>query len=293
MSRNVEHVLEANELLYDKITESLSDQSVKKYNNDKLTLAELDKWRTDELPSILRQRFEKKSNCWLTKDELILLMDWKLAKGVFRPSLPKLIKSNPPDQVEEITKAGFTMFLDYIKEIKNAEDFWKDDSEERRKQYKSNIRSTFKKICELKGVGPATASLILSLLCKINKYLVPPFFSDESFMYYVVDPVRPDTKIKYSVKEYVDELLESYFDILFDFKSDNFLNMDILEKGGWSLKMYDIHRFDTLADLKVPFEVNDSNLNKFIYSSKDDEKKISKDTGEEDVDQPLLKKQKK
>ena len=112
-------------------------------------------------------------------------------------------------------------------------------------------------------------------------------------MYYVVDPVRPDTKIKYSVKEYVDELLESYFNILFDFKSDDFLNMDILEKGGWSLKMYDIHRFDTLADLKVPFEVNDSNLNKFIYSSKDDEKKISKDTGEEDVDQPLLKKQKK
>lgn len=294
MSGNVELVLKANELLYDKITDSLSDQSVKKYNNDKLTLAELDKWRAYELPGILHQRFEKKSNCWLTKDELVLLMDWKLAKGVFRPSLPKLIKSNPPDQVEEITKAGFTMFLDYTKEIKNAEHFWKDGSEERRKQYKSNIRSTFKKICELKGVGPATASLILSLLCKINKYLVPPFFSDESFMYYVIDPFRPDTKIKYSVKEYVDELLESYFDILFGFKGDNFLNMDILEKGGWSLKMYDIHRFDILADIKVPFEVDDKNLTKFICSSKDDEKKITKDDSEEDdADQPLSKKQKK
>ena len=293
MSGNVKYILEANDVLYDKITESLSDQSVKKYNNDKMTLAELDKWRTDELPSILHQRFEKKGNCWLTKDELILLMDWKLAKGVFRPSLPKLIKSNPPDQVEEITKEGFTMFINYIKEAKNAEDFWKDDSEEKRKQYKANIRSTFKKICELKGVGPATASLILSLLCKINKYLVPPFFSDESFMYYVVDPIRPDTKIKYSVKEYVDELLESYFNILFGFKSNKFLNMDILERGGWSLKMYDIHRFDTLADIKVPFEVDDMYLTKFIYNSKDNEKKMSDGAEEEEVDQPLLKKQKK
>lgn len=291
MPGKVEPVLKASELLYNNITESLSDQSVKKYNNDKLTLAELDKWRTDELPTILNNRYKEKSNCWLTKDELVLLMDWKLAKGVFRPILPKLIKSNSQDQVEEVTKAGFTMFLDYTKETKNVEDFWKNDSEEKRKQYKTNIRSAFKKICELKGVGPATASLILSLLYKIEKYLVPPFFSDESFMYYVIEPSRPETKIKYSVKEYVDELLDSYFDILFNYKGDNLLNMDILEKGGWSLKMYDIHRFDILADLKVPFEVDDTEFVKFNYN-KNEKRKKDKDT-RKGAEQPRLKKQKK
>lgn len=292
MPDNVEYVQKANDLLYNEVTQSLSDQIVKKYKNDTLTLAELDKWKNDELPSILQLRFTKHKNCWLNKEELVLLMDWKLAKGVFRPILPKLIKSNTPEQVESVTKAGLSLFLDYTKGITKGLLFWNDDSQEKRTDYKKIIRSSFKKLCELKGVGPATASLILSLTTKIEPYLVPPFFSDESFLYFVITPCRPDTKIKYSVKEYVDELLEKYFDILFGYSGEGILNMEVLEKGGWSLKMYDNHRIDSLADLKIPFDIEDIYFSEFHYSE-DKHNIIEKGTEERNVDQPKRKKQKK
>lgn len=292
MPRSVEYILKANELLYDSITKSLSDQSVKKYNNDTLSLADLDKWRTDELPSLLKERYEKDKNCWLTKDELVLLMDWKLAKGVFRPTLPKLIKSNPPEQVEDATKLGFDIFLTYAQGIKKSEEFWNEDTADKRFLYSSMIRSSFKKICELKGVGPATASLILSLLKDIDEHLVPPFFSDESMMFYVVDPKRSGTKIKYSVKEYADELLPAYYDILFN-NTEGSRNMDILERGGWALKMYDIHKFDSLADLKVPFEIEDAYFSKYIDDENEDKIKNTVHSDEDDKEESKRKRQKK
>ncbi|KAK6199269.1 uncharacterized protein RJT21DRAFT_45536 [Scheffersomyces amazonensis] len=228
----------ANEL-YEPIIQELSSQSTKKYDKDKLTFEELTQWRHEKLPTILNQRFKDNDHTWLTKDELILLMDWKLAAGKFRPTLPKLIKSNEENDVIDITKSGFDILLQFTKPIGT-------------KEYQSTVKDSIKKISQLRGVGPATASLMLSLLYKINKTIAPPFFSDESFIYYVIQPIRPQTPIKYNIKEYIEELLPVYFKIL---KVRNDLDMQLLERGAWSIQQMILNQIDKLINVKVPFEI--------------------------------------
>jgi hypothetical protein len=181
-------------------------------------------------------------------------MDWKLAKGKFRPMLPKLIRSNAPDLVKSATTDGFNIWLKFFKS--NNTSSWADI---KTSDYIDAVKSSFKLVCVLKGVGPATASLILSLLVDINAVLTPPFFSDESFLYYVVEPTRPDSKIKYNVKEYTEELLPVYFEIL----SKVDLNMTTLERGGWALKMYEMYRITKLVNVKPKFDVGDDVLLKY------------------------------
>ncbi|CUM62767.1 uncharacterized protein PRCAT00000324001 [Priceomyces carsonii] len=251
----IDCVVEASESLYRVITEELSKQSTKKYNHDKFSLLDLDNWRSDVLPATLADRYKETNKVWLNKDELILLMDWKLAKGVYRPMLPKLIKSN--DRVEQITEEGYEIFLNFVKDTKSR-DFW--HNEKNKNDYITMIKASFKKLCELRGVGPATASLILSLCTHISKEFAPPFFSDESFIYYIIEPNRPDTKIKYNMKEYTQELLPLYFDIM---NRHSNLSMNLLEKGGWAIKTYDTFRIDKLIDIKLPFEASNDVLLKF------------------------------
>lgn len=240
---------ESAESLYPQITEEISAQSVKKYKDDTLTLAELDHWRNVEFPSLLAKRYSL-DDLHVSKDELLLLMDWKLAKGKFRPTLPKLIKSNDDENVKIVTVAGFAIFLDYSAELK-----WKDVTLD---DYKKTLRSSLKKLCELKGVGPATGSLLLSLLNKITQ-IAPPYFSDEAYMYFIRDPLHPGLPIKYTVKEYVEE----YVGLLLTIAKKDSISMDELEKGGWALKMYHLYRIDKLADIKLPFKIDDDRLQEF------------------------------
>lgn len=249
----IKTIEKAASLLYPLITEELSAQSAKKYNNDSWTLAVLDEWRNVELPAKLKERQEK-GNLHITKDELVLIMDWKLAKGKFRPALPKLIMSNDAENVKEVTKAGFDIFLQL-----DAKDWTLLALED----YKKTIRASMKKLCELRGVGPATGSLLLSLLKGITT-IAPPFFSDESFLYYIQEPLRPGTPIKYNVKEYV----EDFIGVLFTIIQETTASMDTLEKGACALKMYHMYRIDKLADVKLPFEVPDDMLEKFSDAAK-------------------------
>lgn len=248
----VDTVIKAASELYPLITAELSAQSLKKYNNDEWTLSQLDDWRNVKLPNTLRKRHEKK-DLHLTKEELVLLMDWKLAKGKFRPTLPKLIKSNEPQDVVSITKAGLTNFMDYVA-LAGTE--WANVSLQ---SYQAIVKDSLKVVCQLKGVGPATGSLILSLL-SASTPLAPPFFSDEAFMYFIQEPLRPGSPIKYNVKEYVEEYVGTLFNILAGSKTGT---MDLLEKGAWALKMYEIHHITKLADCKLPFAVDDDMLVQF------------------------------
>lgn len=229
--------------LYPLITEELAAQSPKKYNSDEWSLLDLDKWRQSTLPGLLAER----EDFHLSKDELVLLMDWKLAKGKFRPTLPKLIKSNDEDTVRSTTSAGLSMFMDFA-----VNKSWADVTLD---EYQAATKAALKKLCELKGVGPATGSLILSLLAQRTQ-LAPPFFSDEAFMYVVRDSLRPGQPIKYNVKEYVEEFIP----ILFNYIAANGSSMVALEKCAWSLKMYHIYRIDKLADIKLPFEIEEDEL---------------------------------
>lgn len=250
-----ETVKEAAAALYPLVTQELSDQSPKTFGLDSWTLARLDVWRRTELPATLKSRFDE-HKIHLAKDELALLMDWKLAKGKFRPTLPKLIQSNDADTVVQVTQAGLGMFMDYAQE-------WKSWGLIPELEYQQAVKSSLKKICELRGVGPATASLILSLLTECTPFAAP-FFSDEAFMYFVQEPLKPEVPIKYNVKEYVDE----YVGVLFNIVVENKTSMAELENGGWALKIYYENRITKLSPIKLPFEVDDGALKQFSAASK-------------------------
>lgn len=66
------------------------------------------------------------------------------------------------------------------------------------------IRIALDKICELKGVGPATGTLVLSVFQD-----GVPFFEDELYAWLLSDS---KTKLKYNVKEYL-ELLDKLQDV--------------------------------------------------------------------------------
>ncbi|OBA19364.1 hypothetical protein METBIDRAFT_13656 [Metschnikowia bicuspidata var. bicuspidata NRRL YB-4993] len=245
--------------LYPLITKELSKQSTKKYNRDEWTLCELDTWKNTSFPRLLKERHDSEKSLYMTKDELVLLMDWKLAKGKFRPSLPKLIKSNSPESVLNFSREGYSIFMSYI-ELTGANDWTHISTED----YKITIRASLKALCQLKGVGPATASLMLSLLCEVTKF-APPFFSDESFMYFIRDPLRPLQPIKYTVREYVEEFVPVLAKMS---AQDRLSSPAILEKGSWSLKMYHLYRIDRLTDLELPFEISDESAEAFKDISK-------------------------
>ncbi|KAM3826929.1 uncharacterized protein M6D78_015062 [Vipera latastei] len=95
-------------------------------------LIALDQWYQEELPRILAGREEK----YLTKEELLILVQWKLTRGKFRPRLQQLVAANPREKVEEHTQKAFHQLPD--------------------------VEAAVKELNNLKGVGPATASAILA-----------------------------------------------------------------------------------------------------------------------------------
>lgn len=255
-SDQIEAIKTASSQLYSLLTQEMSDQITKKYHDGQWKFNRLDDWRANDLPSLIKKRYEDTKKTYLTKDELVLLMDWKLAKGKFRPTLPKLIKSNEEKDVRAVTEEGIGIFLDSIKSFKKGHI---DDL----KAYQRVVKDALKKVCELKGVGPATGSLILSLLYKISD-LAPPFFSDESFAYYVLEPRRPSTAIKYNVKEYVEELIPVYVEIV----KDNDVTFNEIERGGWALKLFELHRLTKFADLESKVGVEDELLRAYVVGEK-------------------------
>lgn len=98
--------------------------------------------------------------------------------GINRPSLPGLIAQNSEEIVESTTKSAFALY--------------KSDA--------ANFTAPLKKLEELKGVGAATGSLLLSILDGDNA----PFFSDELFRWVCWDGAQGGwkRKIKYDKKEY-------------------------------------------------------------------------------------------
>ncbi|KAI5964332.1 uncharacterized protein KGF55_002274 [Candida pseudojiufengensis] len=272
-------IFKAEKLLYKKIIKELSDQSSKKFDNNTKTLEQLDHWRDNELRDIVKKRYDfERGEAYLTKDEVVNLMDWKLSKGKFRPTLPKLIRSNSEEEVKQCTQEGFKIMTNYFKSLPEKS-FWSNATSKYWDEYLTVIKTSMKKLCKLRGIGPATASLLLSCLYKIDEVRTPPFFSDEAFMYYVIDPSRPNTNIKYSVKEYVEEFLPVLFQIVKTEKGTT--NFNDLEKGGWALKYYSLHYDDILVSVRNIFDPEIKGWDKFAMESRptlkqDDEQQESK-----------------
>jgi hypothetical protein len=96
--------------------------------------------------------------------------------GTFRPNLLSLVQSNTANAIQDTTKSAFALLPD--------------------------VTPALKTLIALKGIGPATASLLLSVAAPDTV----PFFSDELFRWCIWDesgsPGGWQRKIKYNVKEY-------------------------------------------------------------------------------------------
>ncbi|CAI9172548.1 unnamed protein product [Rangifer tarandus platyrhynchus] len=94
-------------------------------------LEALDRYR-EELPAAIEARAEKH----VTRDELERLLEWKLARGRFRPRLRQLVAANSPELVVQRSAAALRLLPD--------------------------MHAAVMALCTLRGVGPATASAVLA-----------------------------------------------------------------------------------------------------------------------------------
>ncbi|KAH0631808.1 hypothetical protein JD844_019635 [Phrynosoma platyrhinos] len=127
-------------------------------------LIALDKWYQEELPIAVGQREEK----YLTQEELVKLMEWKLCRGKFRPRLQQLVATNSREMVEACTKKAYQLLPD--------------------------IPAAVQELSKLKAVGPATASAILAA----GAPEAAAFMADE-----VMESIPGLSPVQYTLKHYL------------------------------------------------------------------------------------------
>ena len=126
------------------LSETLSNAQSK---ISKESFAKTDTWLEKTLAKSL------KSDVEMTLDQLTRLMVWKLQRGQFRATLMGLIKRNSDKTVRDVSSKALKQLFD-----------------------ESDVKGAMKTLTELSGVGPATASLILSMASPDKV----PFMSDEA-----------------------------------------------------------------------------------------------------------------
>ncbi|KAL1955974.1 hypothetical protein VTO42DRAFT_7874 [Malbranchea cinnamomea] len=197
--------------------------------------AGLDTWRFETLPQTLRERRDaaqqsssksggqddeeqrpakrvktetnpEASGVFLNKMELVRLVDWKLKHGRFRPALLGLARSNTDDQIKVAISKAFNALPDPSEPDPFPE-------------------TSMKCLVDaLRGIGPATASLILSVMPPrtttaanpdSENVVGIPFFSDELYLWlcgksYPGDKPKTVTKKEKRDKENIDYTMAGY-----------------------------------------------------------------------------------
>ncbi|KAK2774106.1 hypothetical protein FQN52_004419 [Onygenales sp. PD_12] len=169
----------------------------------------------------------KASGPFLEKEEIVQLMDWKLKHGSHRPALLGMIRSNPEPLVRSTTSLAFSQLQTAPSSSTNDDD----DDDDGDDAFPATPLETL--TGPLRGVGPATASLFLSIAPSSSSYSnrtpnsaagndmdinAAPFFSDELFYWLCAGrypelekgegtgegkaKAAPPVKIKYNMKEY-------------------------------------------------------------------------------------------
>lgn len=131
------------------------EQHLQKYDDavdatGKERLAELDRWFQTELPVSISGRDKP----YLSKDDLVKLVDWKLTRGKWRPRLLDFAKQQAAGVVEQASEAAFAAL---------------------QKGTDAGAKEALDTLAKLKGVGPATASAALAAASD-----QVPFMSDEA-----------------------------------------------------------------------------------------------------------------
>jgi hypothetical protein len=126
-------------------------------------LAGYDQWYRDELPGLIAAR----QPAFLTRDELVKVTEWKMARGVWRQRNLILVRSNEPTAVEAASRAALSQI--------------------------PHPTTPVATLARLAGVGPATASAVLGAAAPE----VYPFFDD-----LVADQVPDLGPVDYTLKYY-------------------------------------------------------------------------------------------
>ncbi|KAI7153371.1 hypothetical protein KC349_g8408 [Hortaea werneckii] len=155
-------------------------------------LQSLDHQRLNTIPAVIQQRNPK----FISKDELLKLTEWKLSHGKFRPTLQKLVDSNDVMTVKTTAIEAYRILPPSNTTAPSAE----------------NIRKVLDVFTRLKGVGAATATLLMAS----NNQTNIPFFSDEVYRWIHHDdaPTKPALKgggasgwtreVRYTIKDYLE-----------------------------------------------------------------------------------------
>ena len=151
-----------------------------------------DAWRYHELPKLLRDQYTaNKKGIPLNLAQLEELVQWKITHGHNRPFLPAMIRKNDAEPVKSVTaKAAKSLGIaaqPLNPKETNGTSFW------------LVVRDAVETLGQLKGVGPATASLIASVYAPAEV----PFFADELFEW-LLRAGDQQPKLKYDKKEYFD-----------------------------------------------------------------------------------------
>ncbi|EST08988.1 hypothetical protein PSEUBRA_001316 [Kalmanozyma brasiliensis GHG001] len=137
------------------------------------SLVALDEWY-HSLPTLSGSKGEGRMR---GKQDLIKLMQWKLAREKFRPTLLSLISSNDASICSEVLQRAATHLSSHTPSFEL-------DTEESLK----SVESTMRILAELRGIGPATSSAIVATWSPMGV-----FQSDE-----LAQALLGDVKIEYT-----------------------------------------------------------------------------------------------
>lgn len=144
-------------------------------------LRDVDRWYRGELRKDLLERSTSDGGAYLTHDEMVRLIKWKLTRGKFRPALEGYVRGNARDLVHSSSQETFAVLPPDFHDVDLPDE--------------STIKEAMKAACKMKGVGPALSSALLAL-ARPNTL---PYMADEV----IVHGVGILTPPKYSDKEYV------------------------------------------------------------------------------------------
>ncbi|RGP68450.1 hypothetical protein FSPOR_5329 [Fusarium sporotrichioides] len=161
---------EFNRLLnrYPSVLQRISDE--KGVENGQKSLKDLDEYRYNEALGTFDAGKRIRP---MTIDDVKTLVEWKLRHGKFRPTLMKLVSSNDPDDAQDVIKQAIEVYDE-----------------------KTDTVATLDVLTKLRGIGPATASLLLA----VHDASRVIFFADEAFWWLCCSGKQ--SPIKYNAKEY-------------------------------------------------------------------------------------------
>ncbi|KAF3910148.1 hypothetical protein AA313_de0209075 [Arthrobotrys entomopaga] len=197
------------------------------------TLEEIDNWR-DSVSERSGQQGSSKGKAksderTLESSTVTEIVNWKLKRGKFRPTILPLVASNPIRELESIVNKALSM---PPPEQVTAKGTVEDDNDAL-----AQVSAMIKHLTKLKGIGPATATAILSTVFPDTI----PMFSDEAFRWIMMDGSKSsggwNRNIAYNAKEYAEffKKVRTLCRKLTFENEGNVIGAGSVEKVGWVL----------------------------------------------------------